>query len=161
QHAAELKAATAEAARSARQEVEQKLAQAKLKDTNQTELIAKLQASEAALRSDAVRAQQELEAKFAQDLKAATENAIKVAHRQEEQKLADGQLKEAQQAELISKLKASEATQRGDAARAQEQLKAQFAQELKAVTEKATKDANRQVEKRLADARIKETEQAE
>ena len=161
QHEAAMKVATEEAARKARHEAEQRLAQAQLKETQQAERIATLQANEVTLRADATRAQEQLRVQFAQDLKTAIDKATKEARQQIEQKLAEARVKETQQAERIATLEASEATQRANAARAQEQMKAQFALELKAATDKATNDARRDVEQKLSDAQLKETLQAE
>jgi hypothetical protein len=161
QHEAAMKVATEEAAREARQEAEQKLAQAQLKETQQADRIAKLQADEVVLRADATRAQEQLRVQFAEDLKAATDKAVIEARQQVEQKLAEAQIKETRQAELIAKLEAKSAAESANASRAQEQMKAQFAADLKAATDKATNDARREVEQKLSDAQLKETRQAE
>jgi hypothetical protein len=73
QHEAAMKVATAEAAREARKEAEQKLTQAQLMQTQQADRIAKLEATEVALRADAANTQKQLRTQFAKDLKAATD----------------------------------------------------------------------------------------
>ena len=141
QFAEDLKAATDKAAKEARQHVEQKLAEAQVKETQQAELIAKLEANAATQRANASHAQEQMKVQFAADLKAATDKATNDARREVEQKLSDAQLKETRQAERIAKLEADEATLRANASRAQEQLRTQFANDLKMATEKATNDA--------------------
>ena len=161
QHEAAMRAATAAATREARQEAEQKLTQAQLMQTQQEDRIAKLEANEVALRTDAANTQKQLSAQFEKDLKAATEKATTDARRQVEQKLSDAQLKATQQADRIVKLEAKEVALRAEAANTQKQLSAQFEKDLKAATEKATTDARREVEQKLLDAQLKETQQAD
>jgi hypothetical protein len=79
QHDVALKAATQLAAQRARQDAEQKLAQAQLKETKQAERIAELEAKSATLRASASQAQEQMRTKFAQDLKAAGDKAAKDA----------------------------------------------------------------------------------
>jgi len=75
------------------------------------------------------------------ELKKAKAQAAQEANQEAEQRLAQAQLKEKQQADVIAKLQADAATQRADASRAQEQLRTQHANELKLAVEKATEDA--------------------
>jgi hypothetical protein len=161
QHEAAMKVATAEAARDARQEAEQKLTQAQLMQTQQADRIAKLEAKGLALRADAANKQEQLRTQFAKDLKVATDKATNDARRELEQKLSDARLKETLQADRITKLEATEVALRADAANTQKQLCAQFERDLKAAQDKAANDARREVQQKLSDAQLKETQQAD
>jgi hypothetical protein len=161
QHEAAMKVATAEAAREARQEAEQKLTQAQLMQTQQADRIATLEANEVALRTDAANEQEQLRTQFDKDLKAATDKATNDVRREVQQRLSDAQLKETLQADRIVKLEANEVALRADAANTQKQLSAQFERDLKAATDKATNDARREVQQKLSDAQLKETQQAD
>jgi hypothetical protein len=93
---------------------------------------------------------EELHARHDAELKAATQLAARRARQEAEQKLAQAQLKDTKQAERIAHLEANEATMRANAARAQEQLRTKFAQELKTAGEKAAKEARATALKELA-----------
>jgi hypothetical protein len=149
QHEAELKKATAAAAQKARQEGEQKLAVAQRNQMQQADRIAKLEADALTQRADATKVQQQLKAQYEKNLKVATTKAAHDARRDVEQKLADAQLKDKQQAERISNLEAAAATQRANASRAQELLRMRHVSDLKLAIEKATKDARVAVAKEL------------
>jgi hypothetical protein len=161
QHEAELKKATAEAAAKARQEVVQKLAQALIKEMRQADRIRQLETNQATLQAEATKAQQQLQAQFEKDLKAATEKAAVDARRDVEQTLAQAHIKETEQADRIHQLETNETALRAEAAKAQQHLQAKFEKDLSAATETAANDARRDVEQKLADAQLKEKQQAE
>lgn len=75
QHEAALNAATQEAARKAKQELDQTLAKSQLNESKLAERIAQLEANEATLRDTSSRVQDQMRTQFAHDLKAATNQA--------------------------------------------------------------------------------------
>jgi colicin import membrane protein len=150
QHEAELKKATAEAAAKARQEVEQKLAQALIKEMRQADRIRQLETNQATLQAEATKAQQQLQAQFEKDLKAATEKAAVDARRDVEQTLAQAHIKETEQADRIHQLETNETALRAEAAKALQHLQAKFEKDLSAATETAANDARA---RRRAEAR--------